>query len=64
MSIVKEEAQVRKSLFTCHQCGSQLNYVQVLTNDLHIKEDFFECPICNNRIDSVDLHNESAEFYD
>jgi len=65
MTFVKEEiVSVRKSVFTCNCCQSDLDYVQLLTDNFNVGGDFFECPVCLTRIDSISMQSEVGEFYD
>lgn len=53
------------TVFTCNCCNEALNYVQLLNDELRIQEDYFECPKCGTKIESLMTEEEDVPaFFD
>lgn len=58
-------SNVSATTFTCNCCSTALNYIQVLNDNLRIQEDFFECPKCGAKIESLLTEDEDVPaFFD
>jgi len=58
-------SNVSSTVFTCNCCNSALNYIQLLNDDLRIQEDYFECPKCGAKIESLMTEEEDVPaFFD
>ncbi|PRY53571.1 hypothetical protein B0I27_10336 [Arcticibacter pallidicorallinus] len=65
METHKVISNVSASAFNCNCCDASLNYIQVLNDELRIQEDYFECPKCGSKIESLLTEEEDVPaFFD